>query len=741
MAVQGLEYIISLTDQISAPLKGVMKSLDDVGARGEKAMRKIAYGVAGVVAAGASLKAALDPAIDFNRALNEVKATGMGESGLKKVTSFALDFSSQFGLAAKDVVGSVNEIARAIDGLTDDEMIAFSESANILAKATGSNTKEMGSYITTMSNIFKDEMNAMGKSDWVRMMGGQATLTANMFKSSGESLSQAFSNLGSKAHNAGITMAEQFAVLGNVQGIMDGGKSGTAYKSFLENALDSKKMQKKLGMTFVDAKGDLMPIVDILNKIKKQFGNLGKAELEHKLGDAFGVGGTLAGLLLDKTTTIKEQIVTIGKIKGLEEAYSGSKVTTDSWMRLSAILQNIRIAIGSKVLAKLEPIMNKIADMGQEFTNWLDTYQNIARWIGYVVGALLGFTGLTAALTLISGVVAAIGVAFSAILGPIGAVIALIVGLGVLIYKFRAQFAAFIGGFISGFKAVGVSFDPLFNAFNLVWGTIKKVGAAIGRIIALFSGASSSAYSFQQFGIDVGVAVAGALNLIISVIELIATQIANVADIFVSVGDILINTWQNVVSGWQNGDPVQIFGALFNGLLNIFDTVTGGIKKMFIDTLNWLITQANKVSGLIGIEIPLVTTMQTAQAAGSLNGMQGVAGIAGAALSLPNLATSGTTPPLPKNVGLDSGKPVVSPLEIPKADYATVQPKNGKILTLPNAVQPQLTQMQPGTISKTVAQNQTTDKSLKIYGGITINANDPHQFEQYLRDKQQLAAG
>lgn len=28
-AAQGLEYIISLTDQISAPLKGVMKSIDD----------------------------------------------------------------------------------------------------------------------------------------------------------------------------------------------------------------------------------------------------------------------------------------------------------------------------------------------------------------------------------------------------------------------------------------------------------------------------------------------------------------------------------------------------------------------------------------------------------------------------------------------------------------------------------------------------------------------------------------
>lgn len=744
MAVQGLEYIISLTDQISAPLKGVMKSLDDVGIRGEKAMRKIAYGVAGVVAAGASLKAALDPAIDFNRALNEIKATGRSEAGLNKITDFALDFSATYGGAATEVVNSTNEIARAIDGLTDNELIAFSRSSNILAKATGSDVKAMGSYISQLYGIFGDEAAKIGKEKWVEQIAAQATVTANKFKSSGESLMQAYTNLGSSATSHGIKSAEQFAVIGNLQNVFEGGLAGTKYAAFLKTAI---KAQDKLGLSFLDSQGKMLPIIDILEKIKRKYGDLnGNSKALNELQTAFGTKEAvdLISNLLPKVDSLKADIAEIDNIdnmKSLDDAMAISKTVTDSWMRFQAIFKNIQIAIGTQVLKKLEPIMNRIADMGQEFTNWLRTYKNIARWIGYVVGALLGFTGLTAALTLISGVVAAIGVAFSAILGPIGAVIALIVGLGVLIYKFRAQFAAFIGGFIAGFKAVGVSFDPLFNAFSLVWGAIKKVGAAIGRIIALFSGASSSAYSFQQFGIDVGVAVAGALNLIISVIELIATQIANVADIFVSVGDILINTWQNVVAGWQNGDPVQIFGALFNGLLSIFDTVTGGIKKMFMDTLNWLITQANKVSGLIGIEIPLVTTMQTAPG-GNLNGMQGVAGIAGAALSLPNLATSGTTPQLPKNVGLDSDKPlVVSPLVIPKADHATAQPQNGKILALSNAVQPQLTQMQPGTISKTVAQNQTTDKSLKIYGGITIHSDDPQKFEQFLRDRQQMHAG
>ena len=44
MAIQGLEYIISLNDQLSAPLKGVMKTIDDLGKRGEDAMRRIGLG-------------------------------------------------------------------------------------------------------------------------------------------------------------------------------------------------------------------------------------------------------------------------------------------------------------------------------------------------------------------------------------------------------------------------------------------------------------------------------------------------------------------------------------------------------------------------------------------------------------------------------------------------------------------------------------------------------------------------
>ena len=706
MAVQGLEYIISLTDQVSAPLKGVMKSLDDVGARGEKAMRKIAYGVAGVVAAGASLKAALDPAIEFNRALNEIKATGRNEEGLNKITDFALDFSATYGGAATEVVNSTNEIARAIDGLTDNELIAFSRSSNILAKATGSDVKAMGSYISQLYGIFGDEAAKMGKEKWVEQISAQATVTANKFKSSGESLMQAYTNLGSSGKDHGIKTAEQFAVIGNLQNVFEGGLAGTKYAAFLSGAV---KAQSKLGLSFLDSQGKMLPIIDILEKIKGKYGELNSENL-YELQKAFGTkeAAQVINNLLPKLDTLKADIAEIDGMKNLDDAMAISKTVTDSWMRFQAIFKNIQIAIGTQILKKLEPIMNRIADMGQEFTNWLRTYKNIARWIGYVVGALLGFTGLTAALTLMAGVVAAIGVAFSAIFGPIGAVIALIVGLGVLIYKFRAQFAAFIDGFIAGFKAVGVSFDPLFNAFSLVWSAIQKVGAAIGRVISLFFGAADSAYGFQQFGVDLGYALGVVFQTIIDAIELVAVGFNFMAEVFGIVADAIIQGWTTIITLWDSNKPLESFLNIATGLKNVFLNAFRGIINAFLDVLNFIIDKANS---LPGIDIPLIPRWE-GQPIGGLGGMQGVAGIAGAALAMPSLASG-----------------------------ATAQPQSGQILTLPTATQPKLAQMQQGSISRTIAQNQTNDRSVKIYGGVTIQANDPRQFEQFLRDKQQLAAG
>nr|DAS24905.1 MAG TPA: tail tape measure [Caudoviricetes sp.] len=688
-AVQGLEYIISLTDQLSAPLKGVMKSIDDLGKRGADAMKNIGIGVAGIVGAGVALKSALDPAIEFSRALNEVKAAGIGASGLEKVEKFALDFSSSFGIASNEVVNSVNEIARAIDGLTDDELISFSKGSNILAKATGSSVKEMGSYISQLYGIFGEQAAAMGKSQWVEMISAQATVTANKFKSSGESLMQAFTNLGSLAKDQGVQSAEQFAVIGNLQNVFEGGLAGTKYVAFLSGVV---KAQKKLGLSFLDSQGKMLPIIDILEKIKGKYGDLeGNTKALDELRNAFGTkeAAQVISNLLPKIDSLKGDIAEISKMKSLDDAVKISKIVTDSWMRFQAIFQNIKIAIGTQILAKLEPVMNRIADMGQEFTNWLRTYKNIARWIGYAVGALIGFTGLTAALTLMSGIISAIGVAFSFLASPIMLVTAAIVGLGIFIYKFRDEFMQFISGFIQGFKAAGVSLDPLFNAFSLVWGALQKIGATIGRIIGLFGGASDSAYSFQQFGIDLGYALGVVFNTVLDAVELVAQAFNFVADVFSIVVNSIIDGWQAVLTLWDSSAPIDSFLKIGDALGNIFLNAFQGIVNAFVKMLNFIIEKANS---LPGINIPLIPEWKDNPTAQALS---------------PALATG------------------VS---------------DGSNFSLSDSLQPQLNSMPQGSVTKTLTQNRTEQRTVN-YGGVTINSNNSEEIWQKLRNKEQLAAG
>lgn len=703
MAIQGLEYIISLNDQLSAPLKGVMKTIDDLGKRGEDAMRRIGLGAAGVIATGAAMKNALDPAIDFTRALNEVKATGRDQAGLDKITDFALDFSATYGGAATDVVNSTNEIARAIDGLNDSELIAFSRGSNILAKATGSDVKAMGSYISQLYGIFGDEAAKIGKEKWVEQISAQATVTANKFKSSGESLMQAYTNLGSSAKDHGIKTAEQFAVIGNLQNVFEGGLAGTKYAAFLSGAV---KAQSKLGLSFLDSQGKMLPMIDILEKIKGKYVELNSENL-YELQKAFGTkeAAQVINNLLPKIDSLKADIAEIDKMKTLDDAMAISKTVTDSWMRFQAIFQNIKIAIGTQILARIEPLMNRIADMGQEFTNWLRTYKNIARWIGYAAGALIGFTGLTAALTLMSGIVSAIGVAFSFLVSPVMLVVSAVIGLGIVIYKFRSQFMAFIAGFIEGFKMAGVSFAPLFSAFEIVWSALQRIGSTIGQIIGLFGSASDSAYSFQQFGVDMGYALGTVFNIVLNAVELVARSFGFMADVFaISIGA-MIDEWNAITALWDSNKPIESFLNIASELGKIFSRAFKGIVNAFTDVINFIIEKANN---LPGINIPLISKWED-----SALPMQGSATAVGASIGAQALQ-------MQNQIGT----------------LNTTSPK----FELSEQTKPQFTKMPSGSVSKAITQNQQTTKTIN-YGGVTINSNDGNKVWQEMRNREQLAAG
>lgn len=705
MAVQGLEYIISLTDQISAPLRGISKQIEELGSKGKEAISQIGMGMAAVVATGLALKNALDPAIEFNRALAEVEAAGVSASGLQKVSKFALDFSSTFGISSKEVVNSVNEIARAIDGLTEDELISFAEGSNILAKATGSSVQEMGSYLSTMYGIFQQEADQMGKAKWVKMMAGQATLTANMFKSSGESLSQAFTNLMSTGQSKGIALAEQFAVLGNLQSVMPGGMSGTKYAAFLKGV---GKAQQKLGLDFLDSQNRMRPITEILTQIKNSYGDTIDEVEALQLSKAFGSDDAVAVInyLLPKIDQLKDNIKEIGDIDNLDDAIRLSKMTTDPWARLAEIIQNIKVAIGTEILRTLDPIMTKIANMGQAFQNWLSTYKNLAWLLGVIVGIFMSMGAVVGVITIFSGFIAVlkiVAVAFVAIVIPVvilAAKIMLVVGV---IYLLRNYIADFIAGFIKGFKQAGVSFDPLFSAFNNVWQSIQKIASAIGRVINLLFGANDGISTWANYGELSGRVFGEALNIIISLIEAMANGIAIFADTFVNVVNIVITMWQKVIKGFEDGDILGALMAIGEGILAIFSTMITGIKNAFINMVNWAIKQINKIPG---VEIPLIPV------------------VAENAIS-------------PVETGADTA--VASQSALMATNIAGIAMQSAQLapIAMPNEIKPNTDVQQGALRNKVNNSTNNINRSINIQN-FNVSNDDKEQWEQHLRNRQQL---
>ena len=82
-------------------------------------------------------------------------------------------------------------------------------------------------------------------------------------------MSQAFTNLGSIGQKAGVSLDEQLAVLGTLQGTMGGANAGTAYKAFL-NTVGRAQLKTKSGevLKFSDESEKVLRLTENLQSRK-----------------------------------------------------------------------------------------------------------------------------------------------------------------------------------------------------------------------------------------------------------------------------------------------------------------------------------------------------------------------------------------------------------------------------------------------------------------------------------------
>ncbi|BAP43933.1 prophage PSPPH06, TP901 family tail tape measure protein [Pseudomonas sp. StFLB209] len=586
-----LAFILSLTDKITAPLGKVKASITDLADQGQQSIVKMGAGFAGMVGAGMAITESLQPALEVNRALGDVRALGVAEDALSSLNSKALEFSVDYAASAAEFVASSRAIDGAIKGLVGGQLAAITNSSNLLAKVTKADAETAGAYIGSMYNLFKTEADKMGKVEWVEQLTGQTALAVKLFRTDGAQLKDAFKEVGAIATTAGISVAEQMAVIGTLSSTMEGGDAGGRYKAFFENI---GAAAEKTGLKLTDATGKTLPMIQILDKLQGKFGDLTTAAAGTKLTEAFGgEGAQVIAALAKDSDRLRNGLEQIGKVRGLENAEAMAKAMVDPWQQFGAAVQALRIAFGQSLIPMLTPLMDRLVGIAKTLTRWTQLFPNITRVLGITVLAVFGLVAAMSALTLV------VGIGKLAWLGMV-TVWNILTWTGfrsiAMFVVHAAVFAAQVVAMTAFYTVMGVARAGMLLFQGAMWLVnaamlANPVGLIIAGIVALGVVVAAAVIYWDEW--------TGAL-MNTAAFQWIAGQLDALSAWFGTIGG-----WTGLASAAWDG-IVAIFRDAINGLVAMLNKIPGvEIDAVFGDM--------PKAPEIPGISAPLVTTPAAAQ--------------------------------------------------------------------------------------------------------------------------------
>lgn len=496
---------VALVDQVTKPLAGINAQMDKVTKSGRQGWSNMAMGATTVAGGVMAIQGALGPAIEMDRALAEVASLDVQKEVLGALGREALKLSIQYGESATEIVRSSYDIQSAIAGLEGNELPAFTRASTTLAKATKADTATITNYMGTMYGIFEQQAKQMGKANWVEDVAGKTALAVQLFKTTGQGMADAFGAIGANATAAGISMDEQFAVLGQLQATMSGGEAGTKFKAFLAGVGGA---QKALGLQFTDAAGNMLPVLTIMDKLKAKYGETMSVAEGDELKKAFGSDEAVAmiKLLMTNTKGLATNINALANTHGMGKAEQMAAAMTDQWERVTQAWFAIRAAAFGVVLPAINAVVGVFADGATTVLRWTHLFPNLTKVVSYALLAIVGLSMVTGTWMLVAGVAKlatlGLGIAWSVIMAPLNLLKAGLVAFRAIMLAVNiAMYANPVGLIIAGI----VLLIGAVAAVIYYWDDLKQTLADWGvfdKIQAMTDGAAAGWASFMQLLAD-----------------------------------------------------------------------------------------------------------------------------------------------------------------------------------------------------------------------------------------------
>lgn len=447
----GLGIIVSLKDAFTQNASRIQSSLQTLDSSIDKASvnmtRNLGLIEKGTMMIGAGLALLAIPAglvastVSTQRALGELASVGVKD--FRAMEDAAESFTNQWAGASKaEFIGAAYDVKSALASLSDTAVGTFAAMAALTGKATKATTQEMVETFTTAYGIFKPMMAGMSDIAWAKMFSGALSQTVGVFKTTGPQMAEAIKNIGAIAAASNVPLEEQMAILGQLQTTMPGSEAGTLYKAFMMKVAEAGQT---LGLSFINAKGQLKGIVPILQEVKSKYPDLSQAMTQVKLKKAFGSDEAVRFLL--QMSMGMDQLE--GNIKSVGQAMKGgTAITLD-------MAKAMNMDIGSQFTLVKQQLMNLAEILGRTLLPVVTpVFQAVSRFILHLQGVAKSMPGVTKAVLTLCTV---LGVA----LVVVGGVISTIGTVGIILPAVEAGLAA-MGTTLAGVGgAVSAAFWPV----------------------------------------------------------------------------------------------------------------------------------------------------------------------------------------------------------------------------------------------------------------------------------------
>jgi len=434
------------------------------------------------------------------KALGEMASLGFKD--LKSLERAAKEFSNQFAdITKSDFIAAAYDIKSGIASLSDTAVGEFTKIAALTAKATKASVSEMTSLFATGYGIFKDFYGNLSDFDFGELFSGGISAAVRAFKTTGPEMAAAISNIGAMATSALVPLEEQLSVLGMLQATMSGAEAGTRYRAFIKSAAEAGE---QMGISFMDANNNLLPIPNILERIRGKYGETVDAVEKMEMMKAFGriEALTVVDLLMPKIDALK------GNISDLGNAMRGGTATTLEMatamnVELGAVfgllkqrVHNTFEVLGKAILPVVLPTINAVSRAALAFQKWTESHPHLLKLgmgVMLIGGALIGIIGsmalfggmLQLSLAGIIGLAASLGIGtvssltFTTALGGLAGalwatmapILPIVAAVGLLYLAWKSNFI----GLRDATKAVWSALTPLFTSLKNTIISVKNV--------------------------------------------------------------------------------------------------------------------------------------------------------------------------------------------------------------------------------------------------------------------------